>query len=113
MCSQSVLNFVTTKVVNAAKESLGEKLNKVILYGSYARRDYDADSDIDIMILADIPLESRGLEREKIRKLLKYIDLEHDIILALNVTDCKTFNKFLQVEPFYQNVIKDGVVLSA
>lgn len=113
MCSQSVLDLVTARVVDAAKKSLGERLDKVILYGSYARGDYEGDSDIDIMILADIPLESRGLEREKIRKLLDYIDLEHDIVLALNVTDCKTFNKFLQVEPFYQNVIKEGLVLSA
>ena len=58
-------------------------------------------------------LLNRGLEREKIRKLLNNIDLELDIVLALNVTDCETFNKFLQVEPFYQNVIKDGVILIA
>lgn len=30
---------------------LGERVKKVILYGSYARGDYNSDSDIDIMIL--------------------------------------------------------------
>ena len=113
MCSQSVLNQVTDRVVEAAKKSLGEKLDRVILYGSYARGDNGDESDIDIMVLADIPLENRGIERKKIRKLLNHIELELDVVLALNVTDCETFNKFLRVEPFYQNVLKDGVVLSA
>jgi len=113
MCSQSILNEITNRVVQAAKTSLGDKLDKVILYGSYARGDHNDESDIDIMVLADIQLEDRGCERVKIRKLLNCIELELEIVLSLNVTDCKTFNKFLQVEPFYQNVIKDGVILSA
>ena len=32
----------------------GNHLKVVILYGSYARGDYRADSDIDIMILLDL-----------------------------------------------------------
>jgi len=113
MCSQTVLNKITDRVVQAAKESLGNKLDKVILYGSYARGDYAEESDIDIMILANIPLENRGLERNKIRSILNYIDLDYDVVLSLNVTDTETFNKFLPIEPFYKRVISDGVILSA
>ena len=113
MCSQSVLNELTSRVVHAARSSLGDKLDKVILYGSYARGDSDNDSDIDIMVLAHIPAEDRGLERSKIRAILGNIELELDVVLTLKVTDCETFNKFLPVEPFYKNVMKDGVVLSA
>ena len=113
MCSQATLNQISARVVQAARESLGSKLDKVILYGSYARGDNDNESDIDIMILADIPLEDRGREREKIRKILNCIDLDLDVVLSLNVTDCETFNRFLPVEPFYKRVIGDGVILSA
>ena len=113
MCSKSKLNEITEKVVQAAKHSLGDKLDKVILYGSYARGDYNDESDIDIMILADIRLEDRVPERNKIRVLLGYIELEHDVVLSLKVTDCNTFERFISVEPFYMNVLKDGVVLNA
>ena len=113
MCSQSALNEISAKVVQAAKHSLGEKLNKVILYGSYARGDHDEESDIDILVLADIKREDSGPERNKIRDILGYIDLDYDVVLSLSVADLDTFNKFLPVEPFYKNVIKDGVVLSA
>jgi len=113
MCSQTTLNIITDKVVQAARESLGDKLDKVILYGSYARGDYDDESDIDIMVLADIPLDDRGREREKIKKILNYIDLEHDVVLSLKVTDCTTFYKFINDLPFFVNVQREGVVLSA
>ena len=33
------------------KRILGDKLTKIIVYGSYARGDYREDSDVDIMIL--------------------------------------------------------------
>ena len=111
MYSQTSINYITSKVVQAAKESLGNKLDKVILYGSYARGDYSEESDVDVMVLANISREDRGLERGKIRQLLNCIDLEHDVVLTINVTDTETFNRFFLVEPFYQNVIKDGVVL--
>lgn len=42
-------------------ELYGSRLKEVILYGSYARRDFKPDSDIDIMILVD-------LSDEEIRK---------------------------------------------
>ena len=49
------VNEVTQQVVNAAKDTLGDRLNKLILFGSYARGDFDDDSDIDFFVLADIP----------------------------------------------------------
>ena len=43
--SDIVLEFATD-----LKTILGQNLSKIILYGSYARMDYDASSDVDSMI---------------------------------------------------------------
>jgi predicted nucleotidyltransferase len=100
-------------VVEAARSVFGARLRDVVLYGSYARGDYKEWSDVDIMVLADIPNEDRWKTYQIISKLTSGIDLEYDILVSINVTDCATFYKFLKVEPFYQNVQREGVVISA
>ena len=47
---QTLLNQYLSEV----KKIYGAHLKRVILYGSYARGDYTADSDIDIMLLVDL-----------------------------------------------------------
>ena len=113
MCSQSVLNIITNEIVGKVKDSLGEKLDRVILYGSYARGDHDGESDIDIMVLAKISPEDANQFDAELTKLANRLGLEHNVLISLFVKDCETFYKFLPAEPFYQNVMRDGVMLSA
>ena len=113
MCDQRSLEQITKKVVLAARDCLGEKLDKVVLYGSYARGDYNSESDIDILVLADIPIEDRWKTRMQISKLTYDLDLEHDVLVSLHVVDRTTFYQYADDLPFYINVLKDGVELSA
>ena len=53
MCRKSKLQIVLKRVEIAAKQLYGDGLNKIILYGSYARGDNTEESDIDIMIILD------------------------------------------------------------
>lgn len=46
---------VTEKFALEAKKLYGTALRQVILYGSCARGDFGKDSDIDIMVLLDVP----------------------------------------------------------
>ena len=102
---------VTQKVVAAAKESLGDKLDKVILFGSYARGDYDEESDIDFFILAHVPQEEAGTERSKIRDKIPLIDLDYDITVSLHVTGSEIFYRYIDILPYYKNVVSEGVSL--
>jgi len=104
---------LTHKVLIAAKETLGDKLEKVILFGSYARGDYDDESDIDFLILGDIPQEEASEWRGNIRKRLPLIDLEHDITVSLHVTGSAIFNQYAETLPYYMNIIREGVQLNA
>ena len=113
VCSKAVLDEITGRVCAAAKEVLGDKLEKVLLYGSYARGDYDEYSDVDIFVLADIPLEDCCDTSSKIDSLTSDLDLEHNILICPHVTSSALFYKYSQTLPFFMNVINDGVELYA
>ena len=54
MINKKNLKIVFSKVTKEMKLIFGEKLKAVIVYGSYARGDYNEDSDIDIFVLVDM-----------------------------------------------------------
>jgi predicted nucleotidyltransferase len=113
MCDKTVLNEITKRVCAAAKEVLGGKLEKVILYGSYARGDSDEYSDVDILVLADITQEDccdRGLE---ILNFVGDLALEHNILICPKVVCSATFQQYSDILPFYMNVLKEGIELYA
>ena len=64
------------------KRIYGKNLKAVILYGSYARNDYDEDSDQDIMILVDLTEEQIRVVRQPL--LVTSNDGKFDIVI--NVT---------------------------
>ena len=59
--TEEKIKEVVSKFSEEAKRIYGAKLYKVILYGSCARGDFEQDSDIDIMVLLDVPQEAIGL----------------------------------------------------
>ncbi|GBU21967.1 hypothetical protein R80B4_01869 [Fibrobacteres bacterium R8-0-B4] len=113
MCDKDTLNKITDKVCAAAVEVLGGKLEKVILFGSYARGDYDNESDVDIMIIADIAPEDVDRTRDKVRTIMNRIDLECDLLVCLHIARSAVFHKYLNASPYYTNVQNEGINLYA
>ena len=97
--------------VDGVKEILGNHLEKIVLYGSYARGDYNDSSDIDIMILTDLNDEEIEIYKERIYDFAYDIELENDVIISPLVKNIDNFNYWLDALPFYMNVQKEGVVL--
>lgn len=112
MCTKSQLKIILSEVATTAKITLGDKFDSAILYGSYARGDYDKDSDIDIMILADLPRDQLYTYKPGFTHLTSELGLKYDIVVTVTLKDTETFNKYLNVVPFYQSVKKEGVPIA-
>jgi predicted nucleotidyltransferase len=103
---------VVQKFADEAKKIYGSKLQKIILYGSCARGDFEADSDIDILILLDVPQERINEERNQIFDVADKLDLDYDVVLAPVFQNYKQYEKYILVSGFYQNVEREGVKIA-
>lgn len=105
------VNDEIQEFVKAIQKLLGIRLKKVILYGSYARGDYNKQSDVDIMILTDLSFEEIENYRDKISDIAYDIELKTGIILSPVIKIIEKYNSKVNYIPFYKNVEKEGVVL--
>ena len=105
------IDKILKQFIEEVSNLLGKRLKKVILYGSYARGDYNQNSDVDIMILTDLDEQEIVKYRMKIRDMACDLELENNIVLTPLVRNIKKYNERVDIVPFYMNVQKEGVVL--
>lgn len=109
MCSKNQLDSIIKQIVEFSKELFSEKFQSVILYGSYARGDYDDESDIDIMIMVDMDREELKKYRLRTSEFFSELNLENNVFLTSKLQSLQYFNEWKDVMPFYRNVMRDGV----
>lgn len=109
MCNKETLEVILERISERAKKEFGAQLSSVILYGSYAREDYDDESDIDVMIIVDLPA---GRMKEFNRVFSDFsleLDLQYDVVVSLLLQDKATFERWKESSLFFKNVLKEGV----
>ena len=111
MCSRNTLQSVLNEAVGGLRDIFGEQLDRVILYGSYARGDYNEDSDIDVMALVDMDREELAGYRRRVNAFSNQLDLKHDVLLSIKLQDKATFTQWADALPFFKNVLRDGVLI--
>lgn len=108
------ISNIIEEFISGVNEILGNRVKKIILYGSYARGDYNKNSDIDIMILTDLTDDEMYNYFVKISD--RAYDIEEanhfDISISPVLKNIDKFNYWLEALPFYMNVQREGVVLS-
>lgn len=85
----------------------GEKIKRVILYGSYVRGAATTDSDIDLLVLVDRSLNPFEV-RESLSDLLFDILLEEGELISVIAVPEHLFENYNS--PFMLNVKSEGVV---
>ncbi len=113
MCNQTTLNKILKEIRKVYEEVYGDKLVKVVLYGSYARGDYDNESDIDIVGIVD---ENRIDTQSKIKKIGKVasdLGMENDIYISLTAIPYDEYKKYMSYVAYYRNIEREGIEISA
>ena len=110
---RKILDTILHEYAIGINDILGQNLNQVILYGSYARGDYNNSSDIDVMVLVNDMSDEEIIKiREDISSLAFDISLENDIIISTVIKSKDHFDRWVKVVPFYQSVKNEGVLIN-
>ena len=103
---------VTNEIIQKCKEALvkqyGKRLKGVILYGSMARGDSAASSDIDLLVLLDQPLDYFA-ELRQLVDVLYPIQLESEQLISAKPVSIKDFE--LGTVSLYRNAQREGVAV--
>ena len=106
---------ILEEYVKGLSKIIGKSLERVILYGSYARGEQDTNgeiSDIDIMILVNLTEEEIRKLEKKIMDYSYELDLEYDILLSPIIENFENYTNRIKYMSFYKNIEKEGVLLN-
>ena len=95
------------------RKILGNSLDSVIVYGSYARGDYSELSDIDVMLLVSLGEEDIKKISDQISDLAFDFMMKYGVDISPVITNTDHFNYWVDNLPYYRNVRDEGVRLSA
>ncbi|QJD79178.1 nucleotidyltransferase domain-containing protein [Spirosoma rhododendri] len=93
----------------ALQAMYGDRLRDVVLYGSYARGDYDDESDIDLMIVLNDERVDTFAEIRRISPLETRLLLDYGLVVSPLPVPYSRYKD--SSDPIYQEVRKDGMVL--
>jgi len=100
------VNDLMLQLADGIKRILGNGLIAVILYGSFSRGDNQEYSDIDVVTIVD---NNADEAYQKIFEFKECLALENNLVISLNVIENSIFKKYVDIEPYYKNIKKDGV----
>lgn len=105
------INSILIEYRENMERIFGDSLVRVILYGSYARGDFNNDSDVDIMILADIGPEKISEYADKVYDISYDFEMDYGLEFNPCVQSVQTFDYWKEVYPFFNNIDKEGIAV--
>ena len=93
------------------KKIYKNKISKIILFGSYAKGNYEPDSDIDIMVL----LKDKDFERysDELATIAIELTAKYSILPSIMIECEKEFMKNITIQSLYKNIENEGIELYA
>ena len=113
MTSNEDVLMIVREFANMLAAKLGEKLSDVILYGSYARGDFNKSSDIDVLVILDMEQDSIEKLRKPICQIAIEADWNYDTFIVPTLSGRSEFERFGDTSAFYRNIAREGVRMLA
>jgi|Deesub1362B_J571_1020462.scaffolds.fasta_scaffold20215_2 predicted nucleotidyltransferase len=111
-----VLKYLTEKekaalseFLTRLRENYAEQVLRVVLFGSKTRGDFDAESDIDVLVVVK---SENWRFHDQISSLALEPMIEHDIVISVLTIGQEFYHKIKRRRtPFYENVKEQGIDL--
>lgn len=115
MCTRNELDRLLQILADSSKQTFGDMLMGVVLFGSYARNDFNDESDVDIAFLLNVPKgQELGYKEAVLSLLAKLDDLSgYSIFLSPTIISYPFFEEWKDTMPFYRNIEAEGVRIVA
>ena len=104
MCTRNQAEEILHSVYHACSPIFG-RIHDAYLYGSYARGDFNSESDIDILLTVDLEQAEIAKHRNDVAKVTSRLSLEHDITVSVTVKPLEQFRRYQTALPYYRNVV--------
>ena len=95
-----------TRLRAELEQLYGQRLQKLVLYGSYARGEQRAGSDIDVAVVLSGPVEP-GMEIDRMVDAVYAVNLEFDTLVSVYPVSVEDFDSLRS--PLLINIRREGL----
>ena len=111
--------FSENKKINTLLDELKKKLDEIfteilihaIVFGSYAKGNYNHESDLDVFIVINSDEIASG--EDKLLDLAVDLSLKYDLVISAFLESYDNFNKYKTIKPLYAEIQKNGIDINA
>lgn len=101
------VNLVSKELKRELKACFGQRVSRLILFGSYARQDFTNESDLDYLLVLQDPKVNAHKELAKTIPLLEDFLYRYGKVFSLVAA---TETQYKEVSsPFFENVRAEGI----